>query len=98
MDFISIVRGIIGIFVIVGIAYLLSNNKSKVNWRLVVTGLGLQILFAILIIKGDTLENSSDIMISVFSFSQDFQTKVNFRKRFNLHFRLFYTSHPMTFL
>jgi CNT family concentrative nucleoside transporter len=55
MDFISIVRGIIGIFVIVGIAYLLSNNKSKVNWRLVLTGLGLQILFAILIIKGDKL-------------------------------------------
>lgn len=57
MDLLSIVRGIIGILVLVGIAYLLSNNKSKVNWKLVGSGLGLQLLFAILIIKGDTLGN-----------------------------------------
>lgn len=55
MDFIAILRGIIGISVLIGIAFLLSNNKTKVNWRLVFTGLGLQILFAILIIKGDVL-------------------------------------------
>ncbi|HET56444.1 MAG TPA: NupC/NupG family nucleoside CNT transporter [Ignavibacteria bacterium] len=55
MDFIAILRGIIGISVLLGIAFLLSNNKTKVNWRLVFTGLGLQILFAILIIKGDVL-------------------------------------------
>lgn len=55
MDFIAILRGIIGISVLLGIAFLLSNNKTKVNWRLVFTGLGLQFLFAILIIKGDVL-------------------------------------------
>ena len=51
----SIFRGIIGLSVLIGIAYLLSNNKKKINWRLVGSGLGLQLLFAILIIKGDTL-------------------------------------------
>ncbi len=55
MDWISILRGILGIVLIVGIAYLFSNNKRKINWRLVVSGLGLQFILAILIIKGDAL-------------------------------------------
>ncbi|RJP70027.1 MAG: NupC/NupG family nucleoside CNT transporter [Ignavibacteriales bacterium] len=55
MDWISILRGILGIVLIVGIAYLFSNNKKKINWRLVVSGLGLQFILAILIIKGDAL-------------------------------------------
>lgn len=57
MDFVSLFRGIIGITVIIGIAYLISNNKRKVSWRLVGGGLGLQIIFAILIIKGEQLGN-----------------------------------------
>ena len=55
MDFISLLRGIIGIVIILGIAFLISNNKKKINWRLVATGLALQIVFAIFIIKGDEL-------------------------------------------
>lgn len=53
MDFTAIFRGMIGILLLVGIAFLFSNNKGKINWRLVVTGLSLQFIFAILIIKGD---------------------------------------------
>jgi concentrative nucleoside transporter, CNT family len=53
MDFVSIFRGIFGILLLVGIAFLFSNNKKKINWRLVVTGLSLQFIFALLIIKGD---------------------------------------------
>ncbi len=53
MDFVSIFRGVLGILLLVGIAFLLSNNKKNINWRLVVTGLGLQFLFAMLIIKGE---------------------------------------------
>ena len=43
--------GIIGIIVLLGIAYLLSNNKKKINYKLVSWGLGIQLLFAILILK-----------------------------------------------
>lgn len=43
--------GIIGLIVILSIAYLISNNKEKINWRLVAIGIGLQILFALLILK-----------------------------------------------
>lgn len=53
MDMISILRGIFGILLLVGIAFLFSNNKKHINWRLVITGLSLQFIFALLIIKGE---------------------------------------------
>lgn len=43
--------GIFGIIVLLGIAYLLSENKKKINWKLVATALGLQVAFALLILK-----------------------------------------------
>ncbi len=55
MDFIALIRGIIGVLLILGIAFLFSNNKKHIDWRLVGSGLLLQIIFAIFIIKGDTL-------------------------------------------
>ncbi len=55
MNFISVLRGIIGLGIIVGIAFLLSNNKRKIDWRLVGGGLGLQFVFAVIILKGDYL-------------------------------------------
>jgi CNT family concentrative nucleoside transporter len=55
IDFMSIFRGIIGILLIVGITFLFSNNKRKVNWRLVGIGLGMQMIFAIFIIHGKKL-------------------------------------------
>jgi CNT family concentrative nucleoside transporter len=43
--------GVIGIILILGIAYLLSNNKKQINYRLVGTGLLLQALLAVFILK-----------------------------------------------
>ncbi len=43
--------GILGIFLIVGIAYLLSNNRKMINWRTVGMGFLLQALLAIFILK-----------------------------------------------
>jgi CNT family concentrative nucleoside transporter len=43
--------GIIGIIVILGLAYLWSNNRKAINLRLVITGLLLQIVIAIFILK-----------------------------------------------
>ena len=42
--------GILGIFAILGIAYLLSNDKKNINLRIVIWGLGLQMLFGIFIL------------------------------------------------
>jgi len=43
--------GIIGIVIILLLAYLWSNNRKAINYRLVITGLLLQILLAIFILK-----------------------------------------------
>lgn len=43
--------GLIGIVVIFGIAFLLSNNKRAINYRLVFSGLALQLVIALLVLK-----------------------------------------------
>jgi len=48
---INILRGSLGIVVLLGICYLFSNNRKAVNWRLVGGGMLLQIGLAIAILK-----------------------------------------------
>ncbi len=43
--------GLIGIAVIFTIAFLLSNNRRAINYRLVLSGVGLQIVIALLVLK-----------------------------------------------
>jgi CNT family concentrative nucleoside transporter len=45
-------RGIMGISVLLGCCYLLSNSRKDIHWGLVAKGLGLQIILAIFILKG----------------------------------------------
>lgn len=49
----SIGRGLIGMFFLITVCFLLSANRRKINWRLVLTGLALQVLFAVLVLKVD---------------------------------------------
>ncbi len=42
-------RGLLGITVFLSIAYLCSNNRKHINWRLVATGVALQIIFGVLV-------------------------------------------------
>jgi len=42
---------ILGCFVLLGLAWLLSNNKRQINYRVVIWGLVLQMLFAVIILK-----------------------------------------------
>ena len=43
--------GLLGIALILGLSVLLSNNRRHINWRLVVTGIVIQVIFAFLILK-----------------------------------------------
>jgi len=43
--------GVIGIIIILGLAFLWSNNRKRINYRLVITGLALQITLAVFILK-----------------------------------------------
>jgi len=56
MDFaVSLLRGLLGITLLLGIAFLFSNNKKKVDWKLVRNGLMIQLIFAIFILHSETL-------------------------------------------
>lgn len=45
------ITAIFGVFVLLGLAWLLSNNKRKISYRVVIWGLLLQLIFAIIILK-----------------------------------------------
>lgn len=51
----DILRGAIGMVAIIGIAVAFSNNRKAINWKLVGTGLGIQFVLAIFILKGSSM-------------------------------------------
>ncbi|HJV19563.1 MAG TPA: nucleoside transporter C-terminal domain-containing protein [Sediminibacterium sp.] len=44
-------QGLLGVILILGIAFLFSNNKKRINYRLVVSGILLQIFIAVMVLK-----------------------------------------------
>ena len=53
----SYARGLIGLVILVGIAYLISSKKKQIDWRLVWTGILLQIVIGFLIAKVEVVES-----------------------------------------
>ena len=47
----QILFGLFGLAVLLGIAWVFSNNKRAVDWKLVLTGVALQIVFATIVLK-----------------------------------------------
>lgn len=66
---------VIGLFLLVFVAYLVSENKKKINWKLVATGLSLQFIFALIILKfplgRKAFEFLSDAITKLLSFTKD---------------------------
>jgi len=54
--------GILGIVLILSIAFLFSNNKRRINLRLVFSGLGLQLAIAILVLKVPVVNHFFQLM------------------------------------
>lgn len=50
-------QGLFGIILILAIAFLFSNNKKRINYRLVVSGILLQIVIAVLVLKVPVVTN-----------------------------------------
>ncbi len=46
----TVLFGIFGLLVLLGIAWLFSDSKKTINWRIVGTGIGLQLIFAVFVI------------------------------------------------
>jgi concentrative nucleoside transporter, CNT family len=68
-------RGIIGIAVIVIIAWLCSANRKRIDWKLVATGLTLQLIIALLVLKvpfvRDVFESIGSGFVRFLSFGLD---------------------------
>jgi concentrative nucleoside transporter, CNT family len=57
MTLTSLLRGILGLCLILGIAILFSNNRRRISWRLVSMGISLQVVFAVFILYSDKLKS-----------------------------------------
>jgi CNT family concentrative nucleoside transporter len=68
----QVLFGLFGLAVLIGIAWLASNNKRRVDWKLVATGVGLQIAFAavVLLVPGgkDVFDAIGHGFVKVLSF------------------------------
>ena len=53
----SLVRGLVGISVLILISFLFSKNRKKINWKTVLVGLGFQIVLAVLVLKIPFVKN-----------------------------------------
>jgi concentrative nucleoside transporter, CNT family len=69
---ITLLRGLLGMIVIIGIAYAFSTNRKAISWRVVGTGLGIQIVLAIAILQFPPVQLFFDFIGKVFVKVLDF--------------------------
>ena len=62
----SILRGLLGISAMLGFLYLLSYNKKSIKWKLVGSGLLLQLVFGFLVLRVDFITNIFDKIANFF--------------------------------
>ncbi|MCX6938569.1 MAG: Na+ dependent nucleoside transporter [Verrucomicrobia bacterium] len=60
MDFTHVLRGLLGLAALLGIAVLFSTNRRAIPWRVVFAGLALQLVLALLILKVDFVRGLFD--------------------------------------
>ena len=67
--------GIIGIFVVMGIAFAFSKNKKRVNFRTVLGGLAIQLFFAFIVLKTswgqDALKGLTEVVNAIINYSNE---------------------------
>jgi CNT family concentrative nucleoside transporter len=71
----TIAFGLFGLATLLTVAFSFSNNRKEVDWRLVASGIGLQLIFAILVILvpggRQFFEGLSRIFVTIISFAMD---------------------------
>jgi CNT family concentrative nucleoside transporter len=65
-------KGILGIVFLIGLCYILSKDRKAINWRIVGAGMGLQLIFAILVLKVPFVKKIFEVVASVFVVFLDF--------------------------
>jgi len=70
----DILRGLLGMTVLLGICYLLSANRKNIDWKLVLSGLGIQFGLALLLLKVPYVDVAfkavSKFFVSILDFSE----------------------------
>lgn len=71
---VSLLRGMLGMAVVIGIAWLLSSNRKAINWSVVAKGLGLQLVLALCILYVPFVQTIFDFVgrafVKVLSFTE----------------------------
>lgn len=62
----DILRGLLGMIVMLGACYLLSANRKNIDWKLVLSGLGIQFVLAILMLKVPGVKVAFEYVASFF--------------------------------
>ncbi|MBL6988528.1 MAG: NupC/NupG family nucleoside CNT transporter [Bacteriovoracaceae bacterium] len=66
---------ILGLFVMIGVAYLFSVDRKKINWKTVISGVLLQVVFGILILKTQTgqsvFEGARNFFSSILAYTNE---------------------------
>ena len=69
----DLVFALLGLICLLGIAFLFSGDRKKIDWRLVVTGILLQVVFAVFVLKipgGELIFNAlSRFFVTIISFT-----------------------------
>lgn len=68
----SFLRGLLGMFVLILISFLLSANRKAINWKTVILGLGAQIILAIGVLKVPLIQGFFEWVGSLFIAVLDF--------------------------
>ncbi len=69
---VTILRGLLGVAFLLAVAFLFSNNRRAINWRLVASGMGLQLVFALAVLKVPVVNKVFDAVATFFVVVLDF--------------------------
>jgi CNT family concentrative nucleoside transporter len=64
---IDLLRGVLGMSVLIVIAFLLSNDRKNIDWKLVVAGIAMQIVLALGILKVPFIYQMFDVIADKFT-------------------------------
>ncbi len=73
ISFTGILRGLLGLVVLVLLGWLFSGNRRAINWSLIFKGIGIQLIFAFAILKVEVVKNLfswvSEAFVTILSFT-----------------------------
>ena len=71
----SLLRGIIGMIILISISYILSNKRRAINWKAVIIGLAIQIILAVSVLKipfvQSIFESAGKIFVKILDFTME---------------------------